>query len=823
MDSEKVERESYKEKFREKNDFFNNLLQPKTETSSLAEDTEEEIQINKFLDFIKVSCKVNNVVSMQTNQQRHLTCNTSENYHSDLPKDELNFEKMVDKEIFEGILGQRFENKIMKPNIVQDSEVSISGIDDNKQSQRRSTVGLAIGSFSRRSFKKLDSGLKKEESVQTKLYKKLDYVINEGMADSVLSFICPIPVPASFPNQLKHKQTNKKESINARQILLENTDSVKVNNNGKINDIENVNDRKGLNCETYPNDAKPMRKIKNTGDTKEPEIVIHVCDEVKNTTRDFSCSQRLLVNKMGYFAEVTAGQKLDEMDISVHCDIQIFDWLIKWMKLTDFVESSGCKKPTIEGSEDMPRLDANNVIPILVSAGFLQMEPLMVECLSFCHARLCDVVRCSLNLSCLNDSIITRLAAMFTNLELEMVRDKKERLVPRLWIKLIQSLCEPEPEALRGHSYSLAGLFRCSRCGEHLTNTIKSYIPCQPNNTRLTRWGQLTSCHVRDNLWNMNNFIAQIYKEHRSWRKVYWKLWGHCHFLYCCICESHFPVYKMAWCRFHPLSPNYMESITDDFLAGPVGRYPCCGQKAFRFETFPETNGCHFREHSVLAETDRERQILQIIQIISDNCILSDPPSESLRNPEKIPSWGGVPLTPQQCRQGLLPALDVGERSSKSIRHMEHDLSINYDSCSDSSASETTYNIDCQSKKNNTKNCEIDFSSDGCESEKAGSEALTRKKLKKKLSLNSGRNWFGELSARSNQDHQREYEEKALKNVVIQINKNYGLDKCILPCGSVGGFYVRLEAEWKDQLKHRTSSNPISSSSASAIGKHKYK
>lgn len=109
-----------------------------------------------------------------------------------------------------------------------------------------------------------------------------------------------------------------------------------------------------------------------------PEIVIHVCDEVKNTTRDFSCSQRLLVNKMGYFAEVTAGQKLDEMDISVHCDIQIFDWLIKWMKLTDFVESSGCKKPTIEVSEDMPRFDANNVIPILVSAGFLQVRLICV-------------------------------------------------------------------------------------------------------------------------------------------------------------------------------------------------------------------------------------------------------------------------------------------------------------------------------------------------------------------------------------------------------------------------------------------------------------
>lgn len=46
----------------------------------------------------------------------------------------------------------------------------------------------------------------------------------------------------------------------------------------------------------------------------------------------------------------------------------------------------------------------------------------------------------------------------------------------------------------------------------------------------------------------------------------------------------------MALCRFHPLSPNYIESNAGDFIVGPVGRYPCCGQKAFRFETFPESN-----------------------------------------------------------------------------------------------------------------------------------------------------------------------------------------------------------------------------------------
>lgn len=36
-------------------------------------------------------------------------------------------------------------------------------------------------------------------------------------------------------------------------------------------------------------------------------MVIHVCDEVKNQKKDFMCNQKLLVEKMGYFAEVTSG------------------------------------------------------------------------------------------------------------------------------------------------------------------------------------------------------------------------------------------------------------------------------------------------------------------------------------------------------------------------------------------------------------------------------------------------------------------------------------------------------------------------------------
>lgn len=380
---------------------------------------------------------------------------------------------------------------------------------------------------------------------------------------------------------------------------------------------------------------------------QEAEIVIHVCDEVKNISRDFTCPQKLLVSKMGYFPEVTAGQRLEDMDISVHCDIQIFEWLMKWVK-----------RDTLPQGE-WPTLDPFNVIPILVSASFLQMEPLLLDCLSFCHARLSDIVKASANLSCLNEGIVTRLAAMFTNLELEGVRDKKDRVVPRLWTKMIQSLCEPEPQALRGHFASLAGLFRCSRCGRFLTPAVASYVFCLPQNMRVNRWGQIVSQHTRDINWNITNFIAALYKELRSWRKLYWRLWGHCHFLYCATCETHFPVYQMNWCQYHPDQAQFLGPAVEGRTAGPAGRFPCCGQQAYRYETLTGPSGCQYREHTVQIENDRDRSILQLAQVAAEGGCLFDvaPVKNHPQNGE--PWWTGIALLPHRSRQGLLPTLHV--------------------------------------------------------------------------------------------------------------------------------------------------------------------
>lgn len=581
-----------------------------------------QITLNDFLEFLKLSCHVNDMIT-KADSKSHIrepvppaeSAAGISSVKRNLKKDVFDFNSLVENPLVNQLLGLKISHH--RSNSRENSSHSNVQLTDQKSFTHRSVPGLT----------------KTTRGLHPKLNEQLDYVINEGVLDSVLSFICPPSLPSSLttattarskagPGKAQPKgnettapasaaaaiaspaaskstaHSHSSPSVSPPRDNAEGSGMVRVkDSSGKS--APNTSRRKSI---LLAKDCKHARQEKKEWVLNElnynfinlslslcrPEVVIHVCDEVKNTSRDFTCPQNLLISKMGYFADVTAGQRLEEMDISVHCDIQIFDWLMKWIK-----HSSQTQEVQVPGDRCTPagpQLDGNNVVPILVSASFLQMEPLLLECLSFCHAHLSEVVRTSTNLSCLNDALVCRLAAMFTNLELEMVRDKKERVTPRLWTKLIQSLCEPDPEVLRGHFYSISGLFRCVRCCRCVTNTMKSYVNCIPSNIRLNRWGQLISNHVRDTNWDLNVYVMQLFKELKSWRKVYWKLWGHCHYLFCCSCEAHFPVYQMNWCRYHPEPPNFLGPEIEGRIAGPAGRYACCNQQAFRFETLPGPN-----------------------------------------------------------------------------------------------------------------------------------------------------------------------------------------------------------------------------------------
>lgn len=105
---------------------------------------------------------------------------------------------------------------------------------------------------------------------------------------------------------------------------------------------------------------------------------------------------------MKYFEKyLTEATSVDDIDISVHCDIKIFEWLMKYLKQKESGINNGDNKVEISGDQG-PKLDIKNVISILISSDFLQMKGLVQECIDFVIENLHDVVRLPIDMNCLN-------------------------------------------------------------------------------------------------------------------------------------------------------------------------------------------------------------------------------------------------------------------------------------------------------------------------------------------------------------------------------------------------------------------------------------
>jgi hypothetical protein len=105
------------------------------------------------------------------------------------------------------------------------------------------------------------------------------------------------------------------------------------------------------------NSTRPQSRVPSAkkGSEGEEQIIIHVCDENRQVNKDFKCRRSVLLSEMKYFAKHFDGNSsFEDIDISVHCDVQIFEWLMKYLD-----------------NVNPPALEVNNVISILISSEFL--------------------------------------------------------------------------------------------------------------------------------------------------------------------------------------------------------------------------------------------------------------------------------------------------------------------------------------------------------------------------------------------------------------------------------------------------------------------
>ncbi|XP_064133067.1 SANT and BTB domain regulator of class switch recombination isoform X3 [Loxodonta africana] len=330
-----------------------------------------------------------------------------------------------------------------------------------------------------------------------------------------------------------------------------------------------------------------------------PNMVIHVCDEAKNLKEDFICPRDLLISEMKYFAEYLSVdvQRWEEVDISVHCDVHIFNWLIKYVK-RNTKENKDCEMPSLGEKEALLRrlsyksrgkiiffflfVEPGNVISILISSEFLKMDSLVEQCIQYCHKNMNAIVATPCNMNCINSSLLTRIADLFTHNEVDDLKDKKDKFRSKLFCKKIERLFDPEylnPDS-RGNA---ATLYRCSLCKKLLTKETERRIPCIPGKINVDRHGNIIYIHLRDKTWDVHEYLNSFFEELKSWRDVYWRLWGTVNWLTCSRCCQAFLCTEFSHCQYHSETVVYPTAASSPSTVG-TGIYPCCNQKVLRFD-----------------------------------------------------------------------------------------------------------------------------------------------------------------------------------------------------------------------------------------------
>nr|XP_015218330.1 PREDICTED: uncharacterized protein KIAA1841 homolog [Lepisosteus oculatus]XP_015218331.1 PREDICTED: uncharacterized protein KIAA1841 homolog [Lepisosteus oculatus]XP_015218332.1 PREDICTED: uncharacterized protein KIAA1841 homolog [Lepisosteus oculatus]XP_015218333.1 PREDICTED: uncharacterized protein KIAA1841 homolog [Lepisosteus oculatus] len=555
----------------------------------------------------------------------------------------------------------------------------------------------------------------------------------------------------------------------------------------------------------------------NVDESKGPNMVIHVCDEAKNLKQDFVCPRDLLINEMKYFAEYLSvdAQRWEEVDISVHCDVQIFDWLMNYVKRNG--ESSE--------NNDKPRLEPSNVISILISSEFLKMDTLVEECVQYCHKHMGAIVATPCNMNCINSNLATRIADLFTHNEADDIKDKKDKFKSKLFQKKIERLFDSEYKNPDSPG-NAATLYRCCLCNKLLTKETESKISCVPGKINIDLHGNIIYTHTREKNWEIHDYLISLYEELKSWNLVYWRIWGTINSLTCSQCKQVFLCTELSQCHYHPEKAVYPTSVSGRGSQA-IGVYTCCGQRVLRFDPTRMPKGCQMKDHIVSIDGDRgdhqpdssQTRILNDLLLHRDAVCVPCPPDPecngtSSASGERAPDCD-IQLEPNVLRgqkPGEATAFSLLKNWSLQLRQQSL-LSEDEEYTTGSEVTEDEVGDEEEvSKKQGAKKAKKiskplkrQVSSPSFQRrDKTVEKAPSRDSTAFTVSTQKSK-WDSTRSMRYNQDAQREEDQRRMVEIIEHLTKMRFGDmerhKSKEMKEYAGGIYARLEAQLKASLQ----------------------
>uniref|UniRef100_A0A3Q2YRY7 SANT and BTB domain regulator of CSR n=1 Tax=Hippocampus comes TaxID=109280 RepID=A0A3Q2YRY7_HIPCM len=500
----------------------------------------------------------------------------------------------------------------------------------------------------------------------------------------------------------------------------------------------------------------------------------------KNLKQDFTCPRDLLVKEMRYFAEYLSvdTQRWEEVDISVHCDVQIFDWLMNYVRRNS--------------SKDKPRLEPSNVISILISSEFLKMDTLVEECVQYCHKHMSAIVATPCNMNCINSNLVSRVAELFNHNEADDIRDKKDKFKSKLFQKKIELLFDPNYKN-RDSPRNATTLYRCGLCLKMLTEDTQWKISCVPGKINIDSHGEIVYTHSRQKNWDANEYISELYEELKSWVLVYWRIWGTINCLSCSRCHQEFVCAELTHCCYHPESVTYPSAGVDKSWNG-TGIYPCCKQTVLRFDPSGMPKGCRTRDHIVKVPneedcdeaTSAQTRVLNDLLLHRDSvCVVDLTPAHL----SLLKNW-----TLQLRQQSLLSEDEECTTGSE----VTEDEVGDEDELSKKQAAKKAKNNRVLKKQMSSPNLHRKVKPDKVShSSDIHYERVSVQKSK----------WDSSRSMRYNQDAQREEDQRRMAEIIDYLTKmRFGdqeQNRSKDTKEPAGGIYSRLEAQFKSTTQSR--------------------
>ena len=212
-----------------------------------------------------------------------------------------------------------------------------------------------------------------------------------------------------------------------------------------------------------------------------------------------------------------------------------------------------------------PKLDIKNAVTILISADFLKIDRLVKECLEFFVENIEDISKVQVDMGCINSQIIRDMARKVSLDRLNQLKERKDKLVSRLFMKKLELLLEKESNYL----------YKCAHCNRLFTMSQRKVLHCAKAKSYIDCNGQIRAKHVVDKSWDLKKFVTFVRETYRiSWREIYWKVWSYLYVFKCGRCDLFFHITEMGNCNVHAQSARAKPSLT-----GPTGslyQFGCC-------------------------------------------------------------------------------------------------------------------------------------------------------------------------------------------------------------------------------------------------------